>query len=93
MKCFRFTDNGQNFAIQTPTLIFLWVTYMITSSSELVHKEGCIVLKEVAAGMKCKTLLLTELVEEDLGIDRAFPWLFHVLEEDEEGCCEGVWTG
>lgn len=38
-------------------------------------------------------LLLAELVEEDLGIERAFPWFFHVLEEEEHGSSQGLWTG
>lgn len=29
--------------------------------------------------MKSSALLLAELVEEDLGIERAFPWFFHAL--------------
>lgn len=42
---------------------------------------------------KSSPLLLAELVEEDLGIDRAFPWFFHALEEEKHGRSQGLWTG
>ena len=38
-------------------------------------------------------LLLAELVEEDLGIDRAFPWVLHALEEEKHGRRQGLWAG
>lgn len=47
-----------------------------------------------AFGIKKKWIvLLAELVEEDLGIDRAFPRLFHALEEVKHGCSQRIWTG
>ena len=49
-------------------------------------KEG------VAAGTQGETLLLAELVEEDFWIDRAFPWFFHALQEEEHGCSQRLWT-
>lgn len=33
-------------------------------------------------------LLLTELIKEDLGIDLAFAWFFHALEEEKHGSCQ-----
>lgn len=38
-------------------------------------------------------VLLAELVEEDLWIERAFPWLFHALEEEKQGGSQGLWAG
>lgn len=43
--------------------------------------------------MKSSVLLLAELVEKDLGIDRSFPWFFHALEEEKHGRSQGLWTG
>lgn len=43
--------------------------------------------------MKNSVLLLAELVKEDLGIERAFRWFFHALEEEKHGCSQGLWTG
>lgn len=47
----------------------------------------------MAVDKKKKILLLAELVEEDLGIERAFPWFFHALEEEKHGCSQGLRTG
>lgn len=49
--------------------------------------------KKYEAVIKSDTLLLAELVEEDLGIDRALSWFFHALEEQKHGRSQGLWTG
>ncbi len=46
----------------------------------------------MATDKKNSALLLTELVEEDLGIERAFPWFFHALKEEKHGRSQGLWT-
>lgn len=46
----------------------------------------------LAADMKSSALLLAELVEEDFGVDWAFPWFFHALEEEKHGRSQGLWT-
>lgn len=47
----------------------------------------------IEVDVKKGALLLAELVEEDLGIERAFPWFFHALEEEKHGRSQGLWTG
>lgn len=47
----------------------------------------------VTTSMKKGVLLLAELVEEDLGVEWALPWFFHVLEEEKHGGSQGLWTG
>lgn len=46
----------------------------------------------IEPGMK-KSILLTELVEEEFGIDWAFAWFFHVQKEEKHGCSQRFWTG
>lgn len=50
----------------------------------------CVIAGDV---MKSTALLLAELVEEDLGIDRAFPRFLHVVKEEKHGRSQRLRTG
>lgn len=62
-------------------------------TDEGTHKAETLGSQEVAGDMKGCALLLAELVEEDFGIDTAFPWILHVVEEGKHGGSQGFWTG
>lgn len=44
-------------------------------------------------GLKKSIVLLTELVEEEFGIEWPFAWFFHVQKEEKHGCRQRLWTG